>query len=96
MSILERTDFIQMRVDVFMGTVMSTGSKVAKVTLLGLPESKRAHLIRQARVKLRQRVLADKVWKWLLELDNLTINGTVVWQEYRPPRRVQSRKRKKN
>jgi hypothetical protein len=78
-----------------MGTMMSTGIKVAKVTLLGLHESKRAHVIRQAREKLRQRVLEDKVWKWLLQLDNLTINGTVVWQEHRSPRRVQSRKKKK-
>jgi hypothetical protein len=90
--ILERTDFIQMHIDVFMGTMMSTGNKVA---LLGFPESKRNHVIRQAREKLRQRVLEDKVWQWLLGLDNLTINGTVVWQEYRPPRRVQNGKRKK-
>jgi hypothetical protein len=32
--ILERTDFIQMHIDVFMGTMMSTGNKVA---LLGPP-----------------------------------------------------------
>lgn len=95
MSILERTDFIQMHIDVFMGTMMSTESKAAKVTLLELLESKRSHAIRQTKEKLRQRVLEDKVWQWLLGLDNLTINGTVVWQEYRPPRRVQSRKKKK-
>jgi hypothetical protein len=45
--------------------------------------------------KLWQRVLEDRVWQWLLGLDNLMINGTVVWQEYRPPRRVQNGKRKK-
>jgi hypothetical protein len=78
-----------------MGSIMSTGNNVVKVTLLGFPESKRTHVIRQAREKLRQRVLEDKMWKWLLGLDNLTINGIAVWQERRPPRRVRSRKRKK-
>jgi len=74
-----------MHIDVFMGTMMGTGNKVAS---LGLPESKRAHVTIQAREKPRQRVLEDKAWQWLLGLDNLTINGTVVWQEHRPPRRV--------
>jgi len=70
--------------------------RLGKISLIDVPESKRRQLIGEIRNILRRRVVEDKMWRWLLELDNLTINGHVVFGEKRQPSRTQTRKRKKN
>jgi hypothetical protein len=69
--------------------------RLGKVALSAVPESKRRQLIGEVRNILRRRVVEDKMWRWLLELDNLTINGHVVFGEKKQPNKTQTRKRKR-
>jgi hypothetical protein len=52
-----------------------------KLVWLQMPESARFKLVKQIKEKLRERILEAKVWRELLQVDDLTINGTVVWKE---------------
>ncbi len=70
--------------------------RLGRVALVEVPESRRRQLTREVRNILKRRVVEDRMWRWLLELDNLTINGYVVWEEKRQPNRTQTKKRKKN
>lgn len=61
---------------------MKIGNKDSgKLAWLQMPESARLKLVKQIKEKLRQRTLEAKVWRELLQVDDLTINGTVVWKE---------------
>lgn len=61
---------------------MKIGNKKSgKLAWLQMPESTRLKLVKQIKEKLQQRILEAKVWRELLQVDDLTINGTVVWKE---------------
>lgn len=66
--------------------------KLGRVSLLEVPESRRKQLFREVRQRLRQRVVEDKMWRWLLDVDRLTINGCILWGENRRPKRPAARK----
>ncbi|MBE0520037.1 hypothetical protein IBX35_03230 [Candidatus Bathyarchaeota archaeon] len=41
----------------------------------------RIQLIKEIREKLRQKIIEAKLWQSLLETEDLTINGNVVYRE---------------
>jgi hypothetical protein len=59
------------------------GKEMTNVALLEVPEEKRDQIIKEARRKLREKAVEAKMWRWLLQIDDLTINGNVVWKK--PP-----------
>ncbi len=58
--------------------------KSNKIDLTEMSEQERFELIREAQVKLRQRALEAKLWQSLVESEELTINGNVVYQSSQP------------
>jgi hypothetical protein len=52
-----------------------------RLSLLEISENKRLQLLRRIRKKLRQKAVETRMWRELLQVDNLTINGNVVWQK---------------
>ena len=58
-----------------------------KIPLLKLPRAARTKLLRKIRQKLRQKILEAKMWQELLQADDLTINGKVIWKEKQPQSR---------
>jgi hypothetical protein len=55
--------------------------KLKKLDLLEMPNPERTKLIKEVREKLRQKILEAKQWQRLLEAENLTINGNIVYEE---------------
>jgi len=49
--------------------------KPKKVDLLELSDSKKAHLLKEAKEKLRQKLVEAKFWQSLAETERVTING---------------------
>ena len=66
------------------------------VALLEVPEEKRIQIIKEARRKLRENAVEAKMWRWLLQMDDLTINGNVVLKKDQRLNRLQTRKRKRH
>ena len=66
------------------------------VALLEVPEEKRIQIIKEARRKLKEKAVEAKVWRWLLQMDDLTINGNVVWKKDQRIRGLRIRKRKRH
>lgn len=58
--------------------------KSNKIDLTEMSEQERFELIREVQVKLRQRALEAKLWQSLVETEELTINGNVVYQSSQP------------
>ena len=55
--------------------------KLKKLDLLEMPNPERIKLIREVREKLRQKMAEAKLWQSLLEAENLTVNGNIVYTE---------------
>ena len=55
--------------------------KLKKLDLLEMPNPERIKLIRELREKLRQKMAEAKLWQSLLEAENLTVNGNIVYTE---------------
>jgi hypothetical protein len=60
-----------------------------------MPESARFKLVKQIKEKLRQRTLEAKVWRELLQVEDLTINGISIWKENSQPSGFNIRSKKK-
>jgi len=58
--------------------------KLKKLNLLEIPNPERNQLIKEIREKLRQKIMEAKLWQSLLELEDLTINGDVVYKSNQP------------
>ena len=69
--------------------------KCEKLALLQIPEEKRDRLIKQLKERLQQRVLEARMWRELLQVDNLTINGHIIWNENQQPSKTSVRSRRK-
>ena len=52
-----------------------------KLDLLEMSNRERKLLIKEIREKLRQKAVESKLQKMLLEVENLTVNGNVVYGE---------------
>jgi len=57
-----------------------TRKKKNQKNLLELPDSEKMKILKEARENLRQQVVEAKLWKNLLEVENLTINGRTVYR----------------
>ena len=58
--------------------------KLKKLNLLEMSNHERIMLIKEAKVKLRQKAMEAKLWQSLLEAENLTINGDIVYESSQP------------
>ncbi len=57
-----------------------TRKKKNQKNLLELPDSEKMKILKEARENLRQQVVEAKLWKNLLEVENLTVNGRTVYR----------------
>ena len=60
---------------------------------IDIPRAGRIQLIRVVRQRLRAQVREARMVRELLEVDNLTINGKVVWEKRSLQRGVHAKKR---
>jgi hypothetical protein len=58
--------------------------KLKKPNLLKMSNHERIQLIKEVREKLRQKTVEAKLWQSLLETENLTINGNIVYKSNQP------------
>jgi hypothetical protein len=80
---LERTVLLRHATSISRGKQMGTKNKkkLKKLDLLEMPNPERIKLIKEVREKLRQKTVEAKLWQRLLETENLTINGNIVYRE---------------
>jgi len=55
--------------------------KLKRLNLLEMSNHERIQLIKEIREKLRRKIIEAKLWQSLLETEDLTINGNVVYRE---------------
>lgn len=55
--------------------------KLKKLDLLEMPDPDWIKLIKEVREKLRQTVMEAKLWRSLFEVENLAVNGKIVYNE---------------
>lgn len=55
-----------------------------KINLLEMSEQEQSELVSEVRTRLRQRALEAKLCQSLLEAEELTINGQVVYESSQP------------
>jgi len=58
---------------------MTRKKKKTQKNLLEVPDSEKMKILKEARENLRQQVVEARLWKNLLEVENLTINGRKVY-----------------
>ena len=58
---------------------MTRKKKRNQKNLLEVPDSEKMKILKEARENLRQQVVEARLWKNLLEVENLTINGRTVY-----------------
>ncbi len=58
--------------------------KLKKLNLLEMSNHERIMLIKEAKATLRQKTMEAKLWQSLLEAENLTINGDIVYESSQP------------
>jgi len=51
-----------------------------KLNLLEMPNPERVNFFKEVREKLQQRILEAKLWQSLLEVENLVVNGNIVYR----------------
>lgn len=56
-------------------------NKNKKIDLLTLQNSERIQMIKEVKEKLRTTILEAKLWRSLLEADDVTINGNPIYRE---------------
>ncbi len=71
------------------------GKKAEKVALLEASEYRRNKLVAMIRERLRLKALEAKTLHELLQLDNLTINGIMLWKEKQQSNRIYVKNGKK-
>ncbi|RLI40596.1 hypothetical protein DRO59_08935 [Candidatus Bathyarchaeota archaeon] len=64
----------------FFVEIQMTRKKKNQKNLLELPDSEKMKILKEARENLRQQVVEAKLWKNLLEVENLTVNGRTVYR----------------
>jgi len=58
--------------------------KHRKVDILGMPEIKRFRMLREIKEKLRTRIAEEKMLRFLMESEVLSINGRIVYRSDEP------------
>jgi len=54
--------------------------KSKKLNLLEMPNPERVKFIKEVREILQQKIVEAKLWQSLLEIENLVINGNIVYR----------------
>jgi len=52
-----------------------------KINLQQMSDCERIQLIKEVREKLQQKSTEEKLWQSLVEVENLTINGSIIYRE---------------
>lgn len=55
-----------------------------QLDLLNMPNPERIRLIKEIKENLRQKITEAKLWRSLLEVESLTINGNIVYKSCEP------------
>lgn len=55
--------------------------KLKRLNLLEMSNHERIQLIKEVREKLRQKTVEAKLWQSLLDAENVTINGNIVYKQ---------------
>ena len=55
-----------------------------KIDLLEVPDAKKVQLIKEVRETLQEKVIEAKLWKSLVEVENLKINGDMMYMPNGP------------
>jgi len=55
--------------------------KLKRLNLLEMSNHERIQLVKEVREKLRQKTVEAKLWQSLLDAENVTINGNIVYKE---------------
>jgi len=55
-----------------------------KIDLLEVPDAKKVQLIKEAKETLQEKVIEAKLWKSLVEVENLKINGDMMYMPNGP------------
>jgi hypothetical protein len=66
-----------------------------KIALLEVPEAQRTQLINEARKRLHQKAIEARMWRWLLDVNKLTVNGCVVFSDNHQTRKPQGKKKRR-
>ena len=80
---LERTDLLRYTINTSesVANMIAKNKKNAKkIDLSKMRESERNQLIKEVKERLRQKILEAKLWRTLLEVENLTVNGNTVYK----------------
>lgn len=69
------------------------GGERRRLSWSDIPQAGRVQLVRVVKQRLHEEVLEAKMMRELLDVDDLTINGKVVWKQ-KPPHGFYARNRK--
>jgi hypothetical protein len=58
--------------------------KHKKINILEIPEMERSQVLREARQKLRARIVEEKLLRFLMNSEVLSINGKIVYKSNEP------------
>jgi len=58
--------------------------KCKKINILEVPEIERSKILREAREKLRERIVEEKLMRFLMNSEVLSINGKIVYKSEEP------------
>ncbi|MEM3640897.1 MAG: hypothetical protein QXH37_03105 [Candidatus Bathyarchaeia archaeon] len=61
--------------------MVSKGKKSKNQDLLEISDAERAKILKEVKNNLRQKIVEEKMWRSLLELENLVINGETIYCE---------------
>lgn len=56
--------------------------KCKTIDLLEMIDSERIQIIKKVREEFKQKIAEIKLWQWLLDVENLTINGNLIYGGY--------------
>lgn len=60
---------------------MNLQGKLAEHGPMRAVNMKRTQFVRELKNEIKQRLIEQKTWRELLEVDNLTINSAVLWKD---------------
>jgi len=58
--------------------------KYKKINLLEVPEVERSKILREVKEKLREKIIEEKLMRFLMESELLLINGEIVYRSNDP------------
>jgi len=93
-SVFERTVFIWFALAFSWRGRAGLRGERGRLLWSDIPRAGRVQLVRVVKQRLRAQVLEARMMRELLDVDDLTINGKVVWKKKPPQRGFHARNRK--